>query len=103
MDRGAYIPTAPDILPKSAHGRRGRTTTRQESHTMDKSYTIVGVDTEELEYAADRVDEYMSEGTGRNAIYYQIIGDKAPLPYDVGFVSDMALTELMLEFVIVEN
>ena len=68
-----------------------------------RRYTVWGENAAELELAADKVDAYMNGGKGRNIIYYQIIGAETPLPYDCGFITDAALEELGLGFIVVEQ
>lgn len=65
-----------------------------------KRFTVWGENAEELEFAADRVDDYMKGKTGNNIIYYQIIGEERPQPFDCGFITDKDLKELQQGFIV---
>lgn len=68
-----------------------------------KRFTVWGEDIEELEEASDRVDLYMDFQKGHNVIYYQVIGERQPAPYDCGFITDKALEELQQGFIVTEK
>lgn len=66
-----------------------------------RRFTVWGKSAAELERASESVYEYMSQRIGRNIISYQIMGESQPQPYDYGFITDEALKELELGFIIV--
>ncbi len=68
-----------------------------------RRFTIWGIDEEELAEAAQLVEAHMDGETGRNVIYYQVEGEEAALPYDCGFISDAALEDVALRYVVVEQ
>lgn len=70
---------------------------------MGKVFTVLGECLEELELAAERIDAYMGKKIGHNAIHYQIIGQPQQLPYDTGFITDAALEEMQLGFILVQE
>ena len=64
-------------------------------------YTICAETIDELFLASERVDALMDiNGSGRNAIYYQIIGQQQPAPIDTGFITDESLRELAQGFLV---
>lgn len=70
---------------------------------MDKEFTIIGESLEALEYAAERVEAYMDEKIGNNVIHYQIMGELRRMPWDSGYITDEALKELNMGFIVVED
>lgn len=64
-------------------------------------FTICGECLEELEGAAERVEDFMNRGTGRNIISYQLIGDARRQPWDSGYITDDALAELEQGYIII--
>lgn len=66
-----------------------------------RRFTVWGKSADELERASESVDEYMSQRIGRNIISYQIKGESQPQHYYYGFITDEALQELELGFIIV--
>jgi len=66
-----------------------------------RTLTILGECLEELEAAAERVEQLMDQGTGRNVVRYQIIGDDRRQPWDSGYITDEALQELQLGYIVI--
>lgn len=66
-----------------------------------RTLTILGECLEELEAAAERVEQLMDQGTGRNIISYQLIGDARRQPWDSGYITDDALAELEQGYIII--
>ena len=66
-----------------------------------RRFTVWAETWEELEAAADLVDEMQEQGGGHNAIYYQLIPNNYPGGiFDIGFITDKALKELEQRFLI---